>query len=72
MFSESGKTRRKYKSENFLYNHEFPASEANIYMVGLRLPAVWWSGAQSARGNHLPAYNFAKYSPILIVFTDIL
>ena len=31
----------------------------------VRLIAVWWSGTQSARDNHLLACNFAKYSPIL-------
>ena len=27
--------------------------------------AVCWPGAQSARGNHVLACNFAKFSPIL-------
>ena len=30
----------------------------------LRLVAVWWPAAQSARDNHLLPCNFAKYSPI--------
>jgi len=38
----------------------------------LRLLAVWWPGAQSARDNQVLACNFAKYSPILIFFTDRL
>ena len=31
----------------------------------LRLLAVCWPGAQSARDNHLLTCNFAKYSQIL-------
>ena len=31
----------------------------------LRLSAVCWPGALSARDNHVLACNFAKYSPIL-------
>ena len=39
----------------------------------LRLLAVWWPGAQSARDNHVLAGNFAKYSQILMFFfTDRL
>jgi len=30
-----------------------------------RLLAVWWPRTQSAPDNHLLAFNFAKYSPIL-------
>ena len=30
--------------------------------------AVWWLGTQSARDNHLPDCNFAKYLPILKLF----
>jgi len=37
-----------------------------------RLLALWWPGAQSARDNHVLACNFAKYSPILIFFTERL
>ena len=32
--------------------------------------AVSWPGAQSARDNHLLASNLAKYSPILIFFSQ--
>jgi len=35
----------------------------------LRLLAVWWPGVQSARDNHILACNFAKYSPILKMFS---
>jgi len=35
----------------------------------LRLLAVWWPGVQSARDNHVLACNFAKYSPILKMFS---
>jgi len=34
----------------------------------LRLLAMWWPGAQSARDNHLADCNFAKYSLILNCF----
>ena len=34
----------------------------------LRLLAVWWPGAQSARDNYLLACNFTKYSSILSSF----
>jgi len=34
--------------------------------------AVCWSGAHSARDNHVLASNFAKYSPILFFFTGKL
>jgi len=30
----------------------------------IHLLAVWWPGAQSARDDHLFAYNFDNYSPI--------
>jgi len=36
----------------------------------LRLLAVWWPDTQSARDNYVVACNSAKYSPILIFFTD--
>ena len=35
----------------------------------LRLLAVCWPGAQSARDNHALACNFVIYSPTLIFFT---
>jgi len=34
----------------------------------VRLLAVWLQGAQSARDNHFLAFNFDKYSSILIFF----
>jgi len=46
------------------------------YITGTRLTntntgwAVFWPGVQSARDNHALACNFAKYSPILIFFTQ--
>ena len=38
----------------------------------LRLLAVCWPGAHSARHNHAVACNFAKYSPILFFFIHTL
>ena len=38
----------------------------------LLLLTVCWPGAQSARDNHALACNFAKYSPILIFFSQAL
>ena len=35
----------------------------------LRFLAVWWSGTQSARDNHLIAWNPAKHSPFKKIFT---
>ena len=37
----------------------------------LRLVAVSWPGAQTARDNHLLACNFAKYSAILNTYLKI-
>jgi len=38
--------------------------ERDCFVHFLRLLAVCWPGAQSARDNHVLACNFAKYSPI--------
>jgi len=38
----------------------------------LRLLAVCWPDAQSARDNHALACNFAKFSPIKMFFTHTL
>ena len=35
----------------------------------LRLLAVCWPGAQSALDNHTLACNFARYSPIINIFS---
>ena len=37
----------------------------------LCLLAVCWSGVQSACDNHVLACNFAKYSPILKIMTEL-
>jgi len=60
---------KKIKSVNISQNC---TQEGGCLIHFLRLLAVFWSGAQSARDNHVLACNFAKYSPILIVFTGRL
>jgi len=60
---------KKIKSVNISQNY---TQEGGCLLQFLRLLAVFRSGAQSARDNHVLACNFAKYSPILIVFTGRL
>jgi len=35
----------------------------------LRLLAVWWHDAQSARYDHILVYKYPKYSPIKNIFS---
>ena len=51
----------------YAYNNNIWQSckqERDCLLHFLRLLAVCWSGAQSARDNHAVACNFAKYAPI--------
>ena len=58
-----------FKSVNIWQSYK---QEGGCFVHVLRLLAMWWPGTQSAQDNHLLARKFAKYSPILIFFTDRL
>jgi len=57
---------------NFIgeYLAQLRAIKVDCVMHFFRRLAVSWPGAQSARDNHLLASNLAKYSPILIFFSQ--
>ena len=55
-----------FKSVNIWQNYK---QERDCLVHFLRLIAVCWPSAQSARDNHVFSCIFAKYSPILIFFS---
>jgi len=60
---------KKFKIGKYFVSYK---QELDCFVHFLRLLAVFWPSAQSARKNHVLACNFAKYSPILIFFTHRL
>jgi len=55
---------KKLKSVNIWQSYK---QERDCLVHFLRLLAVYWPDAQSARDNHALACNFAKYSPLFLV-----
>jgi len=58
-----------FKSVNIWQSYK---QERDCFVHFLSLLAVCWPSAQSARDNHILACNFAKYSPILIFYSQFL
>jgi len=65
--AESAVGKKFLKSVNIWQSYK---QERDCFVHFFRLLAVFWPSTQSSRDSHVLACNFAKYSPILKIFSN--